>query len=117
MTTLTIAAVLLALLLVLLMGGVWIAISLAAVGWFGLQFFTNTPPEVNLFQSFWSSNANWTIAALPLFIWMGEISYCALHPAPLVAGIILARVAFVCTIRIAARRNHAAQAKPRDTEV
>ena len=75
MTTLTIASVLLVLLLVLLMGGVWIAVSLAAVGWFGLQFFTSTPPEVNLFQSFWSSSANWTIAALPLFIWMGEILF------------------------------------------
>ncbi len=75
MGTLAIAGILLALLLVLLMGGVWISISLAAVGWFGLQFFTNTPPEVNLFQSFWSSNANWTIAALPLFIWMGEILF------------------------------------------
>jgi tripartite ATP-independent transporter DctM subunit len=75
MSTLTIAMVLLALLLVLLAGGVWIAISLAAVGWFGLQFFTTTPPEVNLFQSFWSSSASWTLAALPLFIWMGEILY------------------------------------------
>ena len=75
MTTLTIAAVLMALLLVLLVGGVWIAISLAAVAWFGLHFFTSTPPEVNLFQSFWGSSANWTIAALPLFIWMGEILF------------------------------------------
>jgi tripartite ATP-independent transporter DctM subunit len=75
MSTLTIALVLLALLLILLIAGVWIAIALAAVAWFGLQFFTSTPPEVNLFQSFWGSNANWTIAALPLFVWMGEILY------------------------------------------
>ena len=75
MTILTIAAILLGLLLVLLFAGVWIAISLAAVAWFGLQFFTGTPPEVNLFQSFWSSSASWTLAALPLFIWMGEILY------------------------------------------
>jgi tripartite ATP-independent transporter DctM subunit len=74
-TTLTIALVLLTLLLVLLMGGVWIAIALATVAWIGLQLFTNTPPEVNLFQAFWGSSANWTIAALPLFIWMGEILY------------------------------------------
>jgi tripartite ATP-independent transporter DctM subunit len=73
--TLSIALVLLALLLLLLAGGVWIAISLAAVAWFGLQFFTNTPPEVNLFQTFWGSTASWTLAALPLFIWMGEILY------------------------------------------
>ena len=45
------------------------------MAWFGLQFFTNTPPDVNLFQSFWGSSASWTLAALPLFIWMGEILY------------------------------------------
>ncbi|HET7670694.1 MAG TPA: TRAP transporter large permease subunit [Burkholderiales bacterium] len=75
MTTLGAAAILLALLLVLLVGGVWIAIALAAVAWFGLQVFTNTPPDVNLFQSFWGSSASWTLAALPLFVWMGEILY------------------------------------------
>jgi tripartite ATP-independent transporter DctM subunit len=75
MTALTAGIVLLVLLLVLLVGGVWIAIALAAVAWFGLQFFTSTPPDVNLFQSFWGSSASWTLAALPLFVWMGEILY------------------------------------------
>src|SRR3954468_22576042 len=67
--------ILLFLLLILLISGVWIAIALAAVAWVGLHFFTSTPPDVNLFQSFWGSSANWTIAALPLFVWMGEILY------------------------------------------
>ncbi len=75
MSTLEIAAILLALLLVLLLGGLWIALALAATAWAGLQFFTSTPPEVNLFQSFWGSSASWTLAALPLFIWMGEILF------------------------------------------
>src|SRR5258706_1220098 len=67
--------VLLFLLLVLLIGGVWIGVALAAVAWFGLQFFTSTPPEVNLFQAFWGSSASWTLAALPMFVWMGEILF------------------------------------------
>ena len=75
MTALSAGIVLLVLLLILLVGGVWIAIALAAVAWFGLHFFTSTPPDVNLFQSFWGSSASWTLAALPLFIWMGEILY------------------------------------------
>ena len=75
MTPLMAGLVLFGLLLVLLAGGVWIAIALAAVAWFGLQFFTSTPPDVNLFQSFWGSSASWTLAALPLFVWMGEILY------------------------------------------
>jgi tripartite ATP-independent transporter DctM subunit len=75
MTPLEAGLVLFGLLLFLLVGGVWIAIALAAVAWFGLQFFTSTPPDVNLFQSFWGSSASWTLAALPLFVWMGEILY------------------------------------------
>ena len=61
--------------LLLLAGGLWIAMAMSAVAWFGLQFFTSSPPEVNLFQSFWGSNASWTLAALPLFVWMGEILF------------------------------------------
>jgi tripartite ATP-independent transporter DctM subunit len=64
-----------ALLLVLLVGGVWIAVALAAVAWFGLQFFTNSDPAPSLFQAFWNTGASETLAALPLFVWMGEILY------------------------------------------
>jgi len=70
-----ISLVLFAVLLVLLAGGVWIAVAMGAVAWMGLQFFTTSPPEVNLFQAFWGSNASWTLAALPLFVWMGEILF------------------------------------------
>ena len=75
MTPLAISVVLFVLLLVLLVGGVWIAISMGVVAWLGLQLFTSSPPEVNLFQAFWGSNASWTLAALPLFVWMGEILF------------------------------------------
>jgi TRAP-type mannitol/chloroaromatic compound transport system permease large subunit len=60
---------------VLLVGGVWIAISLAAVAWVGFQFFTNSDPAPSLFQAFWRTTASDTLAALPLFVWMGEILY------------------------------------------
>ena len=63
------------LLVVLLAGGLWIAMAMATVAWLGLQLFTTSPPEVNLFQSFWGSSASWTLAALPLFVWMGEILF------------------------------------------
>ncbi len=75
MSTIVIAAVVFSILVLLLAGGVWIAISMGVAAWFGLQFFSSSPPAVNLFQSFWGSNASWTIAALPLFVWMGEILY------------------------------------------
>jgi len=73
--TLLMGALLLAIMLVLLAGGVWIAMTLAIVGWVGQAFFTNTLPSKNLFSSFWESNASWELAALPLFIWMGEILF------------------------------------------
>lgn len=75
MTTLGIACVLLVALVALLLSGVWIALALACVAWIGLAFFTSTPPDVNLFQAFWGTMASWNLAALPLFIWMGEILY------------------------------------------
>jgi tripartite ATP-independent transporter DctM subunit len=75
LSTVAISLALFAVLLVLLAGGVWIAIAMGIVAWMGLQFFTSSPPEVNLFQSFWGSNASWTLAALPLFVWMGEILF------------------------------------------
>jgi C4-dicarboxylate transporter, DctM subunit len=74
-TPVAISVVLFAILIVLLIGGVWIAIAMGVVAWLGLQLFTSSPPEVNLFQAFWGSNASWTLAALPLFVWMGEILF------------------------------------------
>jgi tripartite ATP-independent transporter DctM subunit len=74
-SVLTISLVLIAALFVLLLGGVWIAIALACVAWLGLALFTNSPPDVSLFQAFWSTAASWNLAALPLFVWMGEILY------------------------------------------
>ena len=75
MTLIGIAAFLLVIMLLLLAGGVWIAMTLAIVGFVCLELFTGTPPGKNLFTAFWSSGASWTLAALPMFIWMGEILF------------------------------------------
>ena len=75
MELIQIGGLLLVLMFLLLSGGVWIAMTLAICGWVGMAFFTNTPPGKNLFTAFWGSNASWTLAALPMFIWMGEILF------------------------------------------
>lgn len=75
MDILFVGGLLLLVMMVLLAGGVWIAMTLAICGWVGQAFFTSTRPGVNLFSSFWESNASWELAALPLFIWMGEILF------------------------------------------
>jgi len=72
---LEISALLLFVLLLFLAGGVWIAMTLAIVGFIGLAFFTGTPPGKNLFTAFWGTNASLSLAALPMFIWMGEILF------------------------------------------
>jgi tripartite ATP-independent transporter DctM subunit len=75
MSVVAIGGLLLLILLLLLTGGVWIAMALAIVGWVGQALFTTTPPGKNLFTAFWETTASWELAALPLFIWMGEILF------------------------------------------
>jgi tripartite ATP-independent transporter DctM subunit len=72
---LVVGGILLLLMLLLLASGVWIAMTLAICGWVGQAFFVQTQPGKNLFSAFWESNASWELAALPLFIWMGEILF------------------------------------------
>src|SRR6188768_2622452 len=71
-----ISALLLVFLTVLLAGGVWIAVSLMAVGYVGMQFVGGgIPAGPVLATTIWGNSASWTLAALPLFIWMGEILF------------------------------------------
>lgn len=72
---LEITGILFAVLTVLLAGGVWIAISLLAVGWLGMLFVGGIPAGSVLATTVWGGSASWELAALPLFIWMGEILY------------------------------------------
>ena len=76
MELVNISLVLLLLLTFLLCGGVWIAIALMAVGWVGMQFVGgNIPAGPVLATTIWGNSASWALAALPLFIWMGEILF------------------------------------------
>ena len=75
MELIEIAGLLLIVMFALLAGGVWIALTLAIVGLICFTFFTGTPPGKNLFTAFWSSSSSWTLAALPMFVWMGEILF------------------------------------------
>ena len=76
MELLQIALLLLVLLVALLAGGLWIGITLIACGFAGMQFAGATiPPGPVLATTIWGNSASWTLAALPLFIWMGEILF------------------------------------------
>ena len=75
MSAVEIGLLLLVALTILLTGGVWIAIGLGSVAWAALHFFTKSPPDTNLVTSMWQSAASWNLAALPLFVLMGEILF------------------------------------------
>ncbi len=76
MAMIEISGLLLLFLLGLLAGGVWIAIALLACGWVGMQFVAGGIPAGSvLATTIWGNSASWTLAALPLFIWMGEILF------------------------------------------
>jgi tripartite ATP-independent transporter DctM subunit len=59
----------------LLGGGVWVALSLLGVGIIAMELFGGAPAGSILATISWASSASWTLTALPLFIWMGEILY------------------------------------------
>lgn len=69
-------AIALLLILFLLLGsGVWVALSLVGVAIVGMAFFTGRPIGASMYSTLWTSSTSWTLTALPLFIWMGEILY------------------------------------------
>ena len=74
MELLTFALLLLVLLCLLLGAGVWISMSLAAVGWVAMAVYSPTP-GLFLAGAMWESTGSWTLAALPMFVWMGEILF------------------------------------------
>jgi len=72
---LAITAVLVALLFVLLASGLWIGLALLGVAWIGMELFTSRPVGDAMAVTVWGSMSSWTLTALPLFLWMGEILF------------------------------------------
>jgi tripartite ATP-independent transporter DctM subunit len=69
------ALVLLGFLVLVLASGVWIAVGLGLVGLLAMWLVTDVPIGQVLATTVWSSASGWTLTALPLFIWMGEILF------------------------------------------
>lgn len=71
----SVAAILFGILAALLAFGVWIGIALFIVGFAAIFMVTSVPIGPVLATTVWASSASWSLAALPLFIWMGEILF------------------------------------------
>ena len=62
-------------LFLLLGSGVWVGLALMGVAWVGMELFTSRPVGDTMITTIWASSSSWTLTALPLFIWMGEILF------------------------------------------
>ena len=67
--------------------GLWVSIALFVTGLVGVLLFSNAPLMSVLATNIWSSSAEWSLAALPLFIWMGEILFRSRMSKDLFSGL------------------------------
>lgn len=72
--TIAIAVFLLSLFLMLGMG-VWVGITLLCTAVLGMTIFTSAPVGDSMAINIWAGQSSWTLTALPLFVWMGEILF------------------------------------------
>ena len=75
MENLSIIILFLFVLFTLLGTGVWVGLALMGVAWVGMELFTTRPVGDVMLTTIWSASSSWTLTALPLFIWMGEILF------------------------------------------
>ncbi len=75
MNDLLITTLLIAALFAILGSGVWIGLALSGVAWIGMELFSSRPAGDAMAVTIWGSSSSWTLTALPLFIWMGEILF------------------------------------------
>lgn len=75
MSELLVTTLLIISLFLLLGSGVWIGLTLAGVAWIGMELFSSRPAGDAMAITIWGSASSWTLTALPLFVWMGEILF------------------------------------------
>ena len=75
MSDLAVTSLLILTLFLILGSGVWIGLTLSGVAWIGMQLFASRPAGDAMAVTIWGSASSWTLTALPLFVWMGEILF------------------------------------------
>ena len=75
MSELAVTGLLIGSLFLILGSGVWIGLSLTGVAWIAMELFSSRPAGEAMALTIWGSSSSWTLTALPLFIWMGEILF------------------------------------------
>ncbi len=59
----------------ILASGVWIGLALAGSAWIAMMLFSSQSAGDAMAITIWGSSSSWTLTALPLFVWMGEILF------------------------------------------
>ena len=75
MNEILVTSLLIVTLFLLLGSGVWIGLTLAGGAWVGMELFSSRPAGDAMAITIWGSASSWTLTALPLFVWMGEILF------------------------------------------
>ncbi|MBK6568747.1 TRAP transporter large permease [Candidatus Aalborgicola defluviihabitans] len=75
MSDFAMTAALLVSLLLILGSGVWVGLTLTGVAWMAVTLFSSRPAGDAMAVTVWGSSSSWTLTALPLFVWMGEILF------------------------------------------
>ena len=75
MSDIAITSVLIFSLFAILASGVWIGLTLSGVAWIAMQLFSSRAAGDAMAVTIWGSSSSWTLTALPLFVWMGEILF------------------------------------------
>ena len=75
MTEIFLTIFFISILLFFLGSGVWVAISMIGVSSLGMMLFTSRPVGDAMATTIWGTSSSWTLTALPLFVWMGEILF------------------------------------------
>jgi C4-dicarboxylate transporter, DctM subunit len=71
----TASLVLVATMFLCLATGLWIGLVLGLVGFISFLLMTGADPALSFGTTIWGSMNSWTLTALPMFIWMGEILF------------------------------------------
>ncbi len=75
MSDIAITGLLIGALFLILGSGVWIGLTLSGVAWIAMELFSSRPAGDAMAVTIWGSSSSWTLTALPLFVWMGEILF------------------------------------------
>ena len=75
MTEIFLTIFFISILLFFLGSGIWVAISMIGVSAIGMIIFTSRPVGDAMATTIWGTSSSWTLTALPLFVWMGEILF------------------------------------------